>query len=65
MQHKNSSTRFCLFIRGMPAINPNTSYPGTEADCTKTPHLQHILEHFQTAEVYYNFLLIIVKIFFF
>ncbi|CAM4955504.1 unnamed protein product [Rotaria socialis] len=39
---------------GMPFINPNQSYPGTETDCSKTSGLQHLLEHFQEAKVYYE-----------
>ncbi|CAF4150198.1 unnamed protein product [Rotaria magnacalcarata] len=35
---------------GMPFINPNQSYPGTETDCSKTSGLQHLLEHFQKAK---------------
>ncbi|CAF4459719.1 unnamed protein product [Rotaria socialis] len=35
---------------GMPFINPNQSYPGTETDCSKTSGLQHLLEHFQEAK---------------
>ncbi|CAF1535270.1 unnamed protein product [Rotaria magnacalcarata] len=35
---------------GMPFINPNQSYPGTETDCSKTSGLQHLLEHFQNAK---------------
>ncbi|CAF0983416.1 unnamed protein product [Rotaria magnacalcarata] len=35
---------------GMPFINPNQSYPGTETDCSKTSGLQHLLEHCQNAK---------------
>ncbi|CAF1165327.1 unnamed protein product [Rotaria sordida] len=35
---------------GMPSIDPNQPYPGTENECARTPRLQHILEHFQKAK---------------
>ncbi|CAF1149235.1 unnamed protein product [Rotaria sp. Silwood1] len=35
---------------GMPSIDPNQPYPGTEIECAKTPRLQRILEHFQKAK---------------
>ncbi|CAF2468917.1 unnamed protein product [Rotaria sp. Silwood2] len=35
---------------GMPSIDPNQPYPGTEIECAKTPHLQRLLEHFQKAK---------------
>jgi hypothetical protein len=49
----------------MSIINSHQPYPGTEADCTKTSDLQHILDHFQTVEVYSNYSLILFNFEFF
>jgi hypothetical protein len=49
----------------MPAINPNKPYTGTQADCTKTTGLQRLLDHFETAKVYYNFSLVLFNLNFF
>jgi len=49
----------------MSIINSHQPYPGTEADCTKTSDLQHLLDHFQTVEVYSNYSLILFNFEFF
>lgn len=45
------NTVFYLLCRGTPVINPSQPYPGTGTECVKTPRIQRILDHFQTAEV--------------
>ncbi len=42
----------------MLVINSHQPYPGTEADCIKTPALRHLLDDFQTVKVYSNYSLI-------
>ncbi|CAF0720252.1 unnamed protein product [Adineta steineri] len=39
---------------GMSAINPTKPYPGTETDCTKTPHLQRLLDYLETVKTTIN-----------
>ncbi|UJR30844.1 hypothetical protein I4U23_018359 [Adineta vaga] len=45
---------------GMSAINPTKPYPGTVNECIKTPHLNRLLDHFETVKVHEMFFKIII-----